>query len=92
MMDVIEFLDQLGCNARLRDGLLAGAPTELERAIAAAGIDPELRSALLADDPLRLGELLGAQQNVCCLVVKPEPAEPDQEEEDEEEEDDKAFI
>jgi len=90
MMDVIEFLDQLGRNARLRHA----APAELERAIAAAGIDPELRGALLADDPLRLGELLGAQPNVCCLVVKPDPAEPDEEEEEDEdeEEDDKAFV
>jgi hypothetical protein len=88
MMDVIEFLDQLGRNARLRHA----APAELERAIAAAGIAPEVRSALLADDPLRLGELLGAQPNVCCLVVKPDPAEPDEDEEEHEEEDDKAFV
>jgi hypothetical protein len=88
MMDVIEFLDQLGRNTRLRHA----ARAELERAIAAAGIDPELRSALLADDPLRLGALLGAQPNVCCLVVKPDPAEPDEDEEEDEEEDDKAFV
>ena len=88
MMDVIEFLDQLGRNARLRHA----APAELERAIAAAGIAPEVRSALLAGDPLRLGELLGAQPNVCCLVVKPDPAEPDEDEEEDEEEDDKAFV
>ena len=89
MMDAIEFLDQLGRNARLRHA----APAELERAIDAAGLDPELRSALLGDDPARLGELLGAQPNVCCLVVKPDPAEPDEEEEEEdEEEDDKAFV
>lgn len=88
MMDVIEFLDHLGRNARLRHA----APAELERAIAAAGIDPELRSALLADDPLRLGELLGAQPNVCCLVVKPDPAEPDEEEEEDEEDEEKAFV
>lgn len=89
MMDVIEFLDQLGRNSRL----CHAGPAELERAIAAAGIDPELRSALLGDDPARLGALLGAQPNVCCLVVKPDPAEPDEDEEDEdEEEDDTAFI
>jgi len=92
MMDVIEFLDHLGSNARLRERLLAGA--ELERALAASDISPELRSALLAGDELRLGELLGAQPNVCCLIVKPDPAQPDEEEEEEEEEDetDKAFV
>ena len=89
MTDVIEFLDQLGRNARLRHA----APGELEQAIAAAGIEPGLRSALLADDALRLGELLGAQPNVCCLIVKPDPAQPDEEEEDEDEkEDDKSFV
>ena len=90
MTDTIEFLDQLGRNARLR----YAAPAELEQAIAAADIDPELRSALLADDPLRLSALLGAQPNVCCLVVKPDPAQPDEEEEeeDEEEEADEAFV
>ena len=41
----------------------------------------------------RLSALLGAQPNVCCLVVKPDPAEPDEDEEEEdEEEDDKAFV
>ncbi|HEV8333065.1 MAG TPA: hypothetical protein VGQ22_16690 [Steroidobacteraceae bacterium] len=89
MMDPIEFLDRLGSNARLRHA----APGEIEQALDAAGIDPGLRSALLADDPLRLGELLGAQRNVCCLIVKPDPAQPDEEEEDEDEkEDDKSFV
>jgi hypothetical protein len=89
MMDVIEFLDRLGRDARLRHAV----PAELERVLAASGIDPELRSALLAGDESRLGELLGAQPNVCCLIVKPDPAQPDEEEEeDEEEEDDKAFV
>lgn len=89
MMDPIEFLDRLGSNARLRHA----APGEIERALDAAGIDPGLRSALLADDAVRLGELLGAQRTVCCLIVKPDPAEPDEEEEDEDEkEDDTSFV
>jgi hypothetical protein len=85
MTDAIEFLEQLGRNARLRH-----APTaELEQALAATEIDPELRSALLSDDPLRLGELLGAQPNICCLIEKPD--EEEDEEEEEEEEDDEAV-
>lgn len=89
MMDPIEFLDRLGSNARLRHA----APGEIEKALDAAGIVPGLRRALLADDALRLGELLGAQPNVCCLIVKPDPAQPDEEEEDEDEkEDDKSFV
>jgi hypothetical protein len=89
MTDAIDFLEQLGRNARLRH-----APTaELERELVAAGIDPQLRSALLASDEPRLASLLGAQPNICCLIVKPDPAKPgDEEEEDEDEEDDKAFV
>ena len=89
MTDAIDFLEQLGQNARLRH-----APTaELKRVIAASGIDPGVRSALLADDAVRLGELLGAQRNICCLIVKPDPAQPDEdeEEEDEDEEEDEAL-
>lgn len=80
MTDVIAFLEQLGRNARLRHAPAA----ELEQALVANRIDPELRSALLADDALRLSELLGAQPNVCCLIVKPDEEE---EEEDSDEED-----
>ena len=87
MTDAIDFLEQLGQNARLRH-----APTaELELVLAASGIDPGLRSAMLADDAVRLGELLGAQPNICCLIVKPDPAPPDEEEEDEDEEEDEAL-
>lgn len=86
MMDPIEFLEQLGRNARLRHAPAA----ELERALATTEIDPELRSALLADDTLRLGKLLGAQPNICCLIEKPDQEE-DEEEEEEEEEDDEAV-
>ena len=82
MTDAIDFLEQLGRNARLRH-----APaTELERVLAASGFEPSLRSALLADDAVRLGQLLGAQPNICCLVEKPDQ-EDDEEEEEEEEED-----
>jgi hypothetical protein len=89
MTDAIEFLEQLGRNARLRHAPAA----ELERELAATGIDPELRSALLASDEPRLASLLGAQPNVCCLIVKPDPAKPGEEEDEEQdEEDEKAFI
>jgi hypothetical protein len=83
MTDAIDFLEQLGRNARLRHAPIP----ELERALAASGVDVSVRSALLANDAVRLGELLGAQPTICCLIVKPDPAQPD-EDEDEEEEDD----
>jgi len=87
MMDPIDFLEHLGRNAGLRH-----APTpELERALAKTEIDPELRSALLRDDPLRLGELLGATPNICCLVEKPDQ-EPDEDEEEEEPDDEEEAV
>ncbi len=88
MTDAIDFLEQLGRNARLRRAPAA----ELERVLETTGMEPELRSALLANDELRLSALLGAQPNVCCLIVKPDPAKPgDEEEEDEPEEEDEAV-
>lgn len=85
MTDAIDFLEQLGRNARLRHAPAA----DLEQALAASGIAPELRSALLADDTPHLGALLGAHPTICCLIVKPDEEEED--EEDEEEEDDEAL-
>lgn len=81
-MDPVDFLEQLGRNARLRRAPIP----ELEEALAAAQIDPELRGALLSDDALRLGELLGAQPSICCLVEKPDEEEDEEEEEEEEDE------
>jgi hypothetical protein len=91
MTDAIDFLEQLGRNARLRHA----SNSELEQALAESGIDPNVRSALLTGDAVRLGELLGAQPNICCLIVKPDPAQPDEDEEEEddsEEEEEKAFV
>jgi hypothetical protein len=81
MTDAIDFLEQLGRNAHLRHAPAA----ELERMLVTSGIAPELRSALLANDAPRLGELLGAQPTLCCLIVKPDPAKPDEDEEEDEE-------
>jgi hypothetical protein len=66
--DTIDLLEQLGRNSRLRH---ASTP-ELQQAMASAGIDPSVRNALLGDDTLQLGALLGAEPNVCCLIVKPD--------------------
>ena len=85
MMDPIDFLEQLGRNAGLRH-----AP-KLERTLAETEIDPELRSALLANDALRLAELLGAKPNICCLIEKPDQEEEDEEEEEEPDEEKEAV-
>ena len=89
MTDAIDVLEQLGRNARLRHA----SATDLERMLAASGFEPSLRSALLADDAVRLGELLGAQPSVCCLIEKPDQEDDDEEEEEEEEfEDDDEAV
>jgi hypothetical protein len=89
MTDAIDFLEQLGQNARLRHA----SATDLERMLAASGFEPSLRSALLADDAVRLGELLGAQPNICCLVEKPDQEDDEEEEEEEEDfEDDEEAV
>jgi hypothetical protein len=88
MTDAIEFLEQLGRNAGLRHA----SATELERVLVASGFEPSLRSALLADDAMRLGELLGAQPSVCCLIEKPDQEDDDEEEEEEEFEDDEEAV
>ena len=88
MTDAIDFLEQLGGNARLRHAPIS----ELERALAESGIDTSVRSALLTDDAVRLGELLGAQPNICCLIVKPDPAQPDEEEEEDDSEDEEKAV
>jgi len=87
MMDPVDFLEQLGRNARLHRAPSA----DLEQALDDARIDPELRSALLNEDSLRLGELLGAQPNICCLVEKPDQEEEEEEEEEEPADDEEAV-
>jgi hypothetical protein len=78
--NVIDFLQRLGQDADLRH-----APrTELELALAEAGIDPALRDALLGADQRKLENLLGADTNVCCMVA---PAKKEEDEEDEDEDD-----
>jgi hypothetical protein len=82
MSDVIDFLEQLGQNARLRHA----GPKELEQVLALTAIDPALQGALLSQDAQQLGELLGAQPNVCCLIEKPDQDDDDEEEADEDDE------
>ena len=65
MSNVIDFLQRLGQDAELRH-----APrSELERALAEAGIDPALREALFGADQRKLEELLGANTNVCAMIA-----------------------
>jgi hypothetical protein len=81
--NVIDFLERFGQDADLRH-----APSDaLAEALKSAGIDPELRAAILGKDQRTLEALLGADTNVCCMTNKPEDEEEEPEEDDEEDED-----
>lgn len=80
MSDLIDFLERMGGDSRLR---FATGPV-LDEALSNAGIAPTVRSAVLAGDQLRLEPLIGASHNVCNLVNLPD--EEDEEEQDDEDE------
>jgi hypothetical protein len=82
--NLIDFLERLGQDAELR---YAGGEV-VEEALCAAGIEPDLRVAILAKDQRALEALLGADTNVCSLIHKEDEEEEEEEEEDDEEEDD----
>jgi hypothetical protein len=81
--NVIDFLERFGQDAGLRHA----TSDAVAEALKSAGIDPELRAAILAKDQWTLEALLGADTNVCCMTNKPEDEEEEEEEDDEEDED-----
>jgi TATA-binding protein-associated factor Taf7 len=81
--NVIDFLERFGQDAGLRHA----TSDAVAEALKSAGIDPELRAAILANDQRALEALLGADTNVCCMTNKPEDEEEEPEEDDEEEDD-----
>lgn len=83
MSNVIDFLERMGQDAKLRYAV----GEEFETALAAADIDPAVRAALVDADRSRLEALLGASANVCCMVQKPDPDEGEGLDEDEDDDD-----
>ena len=76
MSDIIEFLERMGEDARLRD-----APdAELELALAEARLEPAHGAAVLAGDAARLHALLG----LGTLMAVQLPAEEEEEEQPDE--------
>jgi hypothetical protein len=63
MSSVIDFLERMGQDARLRHA----SRDDLERVLASAKIDQELQAAILAKDQALLEVLLG-NINICCMV------------------------
>ena|SRR6185312_13838884 len=82
--EVIDFLELLGSDARLRHA----SDEEVKQALAKAGIAEPARQTILGGDRLSLEFLLGAKANVFCGVVA--PGEPDEEQDDEPEDDEPA--
>lgn len=69
MRDVIDFLEQIGQNALLRN-----APeTVHEQALRDSQISPQLHAALVRGDRAEIESILGINNNVCCLVYSPAP-------------------
>jgi hypothetical protein len=79
MYNVIEFLERVGSDSRLRHASAA------EQAAAMAQIDPALREALAARDSKRLEQLLGARSNVICGMAPAEDDAPSRKKDEEEE-------
>jgi hypothetical protein len=71
MSDLIDFLDRMGGDSQLR----VATGSRLEEALTRAGIAPNVRSAVLAGDQLRLEPLIGATHNICNLVDLPHEEE-----------------
>lgn len=84
MSNVVDFLETMGQDARLRHATKA----ELEQALTGIGIDQELRLAILAGNQQQLEALLGAATNVCCGLHPAEEEEDEETEEDDGEDDD----
>lgn len=76
MSNVIGFLERMGRDAGLRDA----ARNNVSLALDDAGLDPELREAILGKDQARIVALLGGNSNVCCILA-PEKREDDEEQE-----------
>jgi len=75
MSDLIELLERLGQDARLRHA----APADFERHLRDLGFDLAERTALIARDGRSLESLLGIDGEVCCLIYMPRDI-PDEEE------------
>jgi hypothetical protein len=71
MSNVVDVLERLGQDARLRHVTSVELADILER----AGLEPAVRSAMLGSDRHSLEAVTGATANVCCMVNVPEDHE-----------------
>lgn len=67
MANLLEFLEQMGSNARLR----TAAGEDMARVLTEAGMADDVRHAILTADQTGLESLLGASANVFCSLHTP---------------------
>jgi hypothetical protein len=68
MLDVIDFMERMGGDAQLSQASVE----DLDASLSVTDMAPELRSAILAKDAKRLGQLLGTIPE-CVLLSPPGP-------------------
>jgi hypothetical protein len=68
--DIIDLLERLGQDARLRRAPQA----EIERHLQNADVSADVRAAFMARDQRRIEALLGVDSNICCLIYMPKEA------------------
>lgn len=81
MSNIVQLLERLGRDAGFKQG---GSE---EMTPAATGLPADVLDAVRAGDQLRLVALLGANTNVCCMILPAKEGEDDQEERDDDEKD-----
>lgn len=79
MSNVIDFLEKMGQDARLR----LASPAELTLALDGEQLDPAVRNAILAGDQSALDKLLG-RGTLCCMLFPAKEDEDENEREDDE--------
>jgi len=65
MSNVINFLERMGQDAKLRDADRGS----FDQALQNAGIDAQLWSSIVAADDKQREKLLGAASNVCAIIM-----------------------
>jgi hypothetical protein len=83
MSNLIDVIERWGRDARWRHA----TDEAREAALLEAGLEPDVRTAMLGEDQGELESLLGATHNICCMVNHPEEEQEEPEEEEEEHED-----
>lgn len=74
MSNVVDLLERIGQSSRLQ--ALNGE--QLAQELSRAGIDPAVQAAIVQQHARQLEQLIGASENVCCLVHAPQDEEPDE--------------